>query len=153
MVYCDADLAGGGNDMKSVTGVVVYLGGNIICWYSTKQSTIAQSSCESEILAMNFAAKEIVWLRGFLVEMFVPQIKPTRLLSDSQSAIKLTYNPVFHKRTKHVMIKVRYLIECVETEQIILEFVRTHLNFADCMTKMQKLAFFKQALVSLRVCL
>ena len=151
IVYCDADLAGGGNDMKSVSGVVAYLCGCLICWYSTKQSTVAQSSCEAEILAMNFAAKEIVWLRGFLEELNVDQTKPTRLLTDSQSAINLTYNPIFHKRTKHVMIKIKYLIECVDTEQIILEFVRTHLNFADCMTKMQKLSHFKTAIESLRV--
>jgi hypothetical protein len=151
IVYTDADLAGGGNDMKSVTGVVVYLGGNLICWYSSKQSTIAQSSCESEILAMNFAAKEIVWLRGFLEEMHVKQDKPTRLLGDNQSAINLAYNPVFHKRTKHVMIKISYLLECVQNDLIILEFVRTHLNFADVMTKMQKLAHFKIALDTLRI--
>ena len=151
VVYSDSDLAGGGNDMKSVSGVVAYLGGNLICWYATKQATIAQSSCESEILAMNFAAKEIVWLRGFLDEMGVKQDKPTRLLGDNQSAINLTYNPVFHKRTKHVMIKIKFLMECVQTDQILLEFVRTHLNYADCMTKMQKLAHFKVALDTLRM--
>lgn len=113
----------------------------------------AEQWIESLPILMVLKSTVLKSLRGFLVEMFIPQIKPTRLLSDSQSAISLTYNPVFHKRTKHVMIKVRYLIEYVETDQIILEFVRTHLNFADCLTKMQKLAFFKQALVSLRVCL
>jgi hypothetical protein len=151
VVYSDSDLAGGGNDMKSVSGVVVYLGGNLIGWYSTKQSTIAQSSCESEILAMNFAAKEVVWLRGFLDEMDIKQTTPTRLLGDNQSAINLTYNPVFHKRTKHIMIKIKFLIECVQSDLLILEFVRTHLNYADCMTKMQKLAHFKIALDTLRV--
>jgi len=100
---------------------------------------------------MNFAAKEIVWLRGFLEEMGVKQDKPTRLLGDNQSAINLTYNPVFHKRTKHIMIKIKFLMECVETDQILLEFVRTHLNYADCMTKMQKLAHFKVALDTLRM--
>jgi hypothetical protein len=151
VVYSDADLAGGLNDMKSVSGVVVYLGGNLICWYSSKQSTIAQSSCEAEILAMNFAAKEVVWLRGFLEEMGVNQTKPTRMLGDNQSAINLSYNPIFHKRTKHVMIKISYLLECVKNDLILLEFVRTHLNCADCMTKMQKLTHFKVALDMLRV--
>ena len=137
--------------MKSVSGVVVYLGGNLICWYSSKQSTIAQSSCEAEILAMNFAAKEMIWLRGFLEEMGVTQTKPTRMLGDNQSAINLCYNPIFHKRTKHIMIKIKYLLENVESDLIILDFVRTHLNWAGCMTKMQKLAYFKVALDMLRV--
>jgi hypothetical protein len=83
--------------------------------------------------------------------MHVKQDKPTRLLGDNQSAVNLAYNPVLHKRTKHVMIKISYLLECVQNDLIILEFVRTHLNFADVMTKMQKLAHFKIALDSLRV--
>jgi hypothetical protein len=73
------------------------------------------------------------------------------MLGDNQSAINLSYNPIFHKCTKHVMIKISYLLECVKNDLIILEFVRTHLNCADCMTKMQKLAHFKVALDMLRV--
>ena len=79
------------------------------------------------------------------------QKKATRLLGDHQFAINLAYNPIFHKRTKHIMIKIKCLIECVENDLIILEFVRTHLNYADVITKMQKLAHFKIALESLRV--
>jgi hypothetical protein len=91
---------------------------------------------------MNFAAKEIVWLRGLLGEMYCPQELPTRLRGDSQSAILLSRNPVFHKRTKHVMIKIMYLVECLRTSIIVSEFISGVKNWADILTKSQKKAFF-----------
>ena len=142
IVYCDADYAGDTNDYKSTTGVLVLIGLTIVGWYSSKQTTVAQSSCDSEVLSMNFAAKEIVWVRGLLEEMFCPQELPTRLRGDSQSAILLSRNPVFHKRTKHVMVKIMYLVECLRTSIIVSEFISGIKNWADILTKSQKKAFF-----------
>lgn len=142
IVYCDADYAGDVNDYKSTTGVLVLIGSTVVGWYSSKQTTVAQSSTDSEILAMNFAAKEIVWLRGLLEEMGCPQVLPTRLRGDSQSAILLSRNPVFHKRTKHVMIKFMYLVECLRMSIIVSEFIAGVKNWADILTKSQKKAFF-----------
>jgi len=142
IVYCDADYAGDVNDYRSTTGVLVLIGSTTVGWYSSKQTIVAQSSCDSEVLSMNFAAKEVVWLRGLLGEMYCPQELPTRLRGDSQSAILLSRNPVFHKRTKHVMIKIMYLVECLRTSIIVSEFVSGIKNWADILTKSQKKAFF-----------
>jgi len=67
---------------------------------------------------MNFATKEIVWLRGFLAELGITQDKPTKLLCDNQGAIQLAHNPVFHKRTKHIMIKISCLVEQLHNDEI-----------------------------------
>jgi hypothetical protein len=142
VVYCDADYGSDINDYKSTSGVMVFIGSTIVCWYSSKQTTVAQSSTDAEILAMNFAAKEIVWIRGLLDEMGLPQALPTKLKGDSQSAILLSRNPVFHKRTKHVMIKFMYLVECLRISVMITEFVAGTKNWADMLTKSQKKAFF-----------
>jgi len=142
VVYCDADYGSDINDYRSTSGVMVFIGSTIVGWYSSKQTTVAQSSTDAEILAMNFAAKEIIWIRGLLAEMGLPQLLPTKLKGDSQSAILLSRNPVFHKRTKHVMIKFMYLIECLRISAIINEFVAGIKNWADMLTKSQKKAFF-----------
>ena len=142
IVYCDADYGSDINDYKSTSGVLVFIGSTVVCWYSSKQTTVAQSSTDAEILAMNFAAKEIVWIRGLLEEMGIPQLLPTKLRGDSQSAILLSRNPVFHKRTKHIMIKFMYLVECLRISAIINEFVAGIKNWADMLTKSQKRAFF-----------
>jgi len=91
---------------------------------------------------MNFAAKEIVWLRGFLAELGCPQNKPTKLLCDNQGAIQLAHNPVFHKRTKHIMIKFSYLVEQLQNDEIVLIYVKSADNVSDIFTKAEKAVHF-----------
>ena len=141
-VYCDSDYGGDKADYKSTSGVIAYLGKTTICWYSSKQTSTAQSSCDAEIVAMNFAAKEIVWLRGFLAELGCPQNKPTKLLCDNQGAIQLAHNPVFHKRTKHIMIKFSYLVEQLQNDEIVLIYVKSADNVSDIFTKAEKAVHF-----------
>ena len=57
----------------STSGWVVYWHGAPLCWGSRKQKSIALSSCESEIVALSEAAKEVIYLRKF-VRGLVPSL-------------------------------------------------------------------------------
>jgi hypothetical protein len=133
--HCDSDYAGDENDFKSTTGLVFFIGLTIVCWYCSKQTTTAQSSSDAEAIAMNFASKEIVWVRGLLSELGEDIKLPTRMFGDNQAAIMLSNNPVFHKRTKHIMVKISYLQEQVKEGIIIWHYIATLLNIADMFTK------------------
>jgi len=141
-VYCDSDFAGDTTDYKSTSGVMVLIGSTITNWYCSKQTITAQSSTDAEIIAMNFATKEIIWMRGLLTELGVDMSLPTKLFCDNQSAIKLAHNPVFHKRTKHIMLKFALLVEQMKLDNLILEFVKSAENLADMFTKAQKSSHF-----------
>jgi len=54
---------------------------------------------------------------------------------DSESAIQLSKNPVFHDRSKHIDVRYHYIRECVEENRVILEFVGTVEELADILTK------------------
>ena len=135
VVYCNADFAGDTSDYKSTSGVLVMMGSTPVCWYSTKQTNTAQSTTDAEIISMNLATKEIVWIRNLLREIGISIVQPTKLLSDSQSSIMLAHNPVFHKRTKHIMVKFQFLVETLKSDEAILEYVKSVLNLADGLTK------------------
>jgi hypothetical protein len=141
-VYCDSDYGGDKNDFKSTSGIIVYLGQSVVSWYTSKQTTTAQSSCDAEIVAMNHAAKEIVWMRGLLEELGAHQANPTKLFCDNQGAIQLAHNPVFHKRTKHIMIKFSYLVEQLQKDEIILNYIKSAENISDMFTKAEKALHF-----------
>ena len=49
--YADADLAGCTDDRKSTTGFIFTLAGGAISWKSSKQSLVASSTMEAEIVA------------------------------------------------------------------------------------------------------
>ena len=133
--YCDSDYAGDENDFKSTSGIAIFLGLTIICWYVSKQTTTAQSSSDAEAIAMNFASKEVVWIRGILRELGEEIKLPTKMHGDNQAAIQLSNNPVFHKRTKHIMVKISYMQEQVKEGIIIWHYIASLLNIADMFTK------------------
>jgi hypothetical protein len=91
LVYCDADYAGDTTDYKSTSGVLVMIGTTPVCWYSSKQTSTAQSTTDAEIVSMNLVTKKIVWIRILLKEMGITIAQTTRLLCDNQSANMLAH--------------------------------------------------------------
>ena len=54
---------------------------------------------------------------------------------DSQSAIQLARNRVYHSKTKHVDVKYHFIREMLEDKQIQLVKVHTTENRVDLLTK------------------
>ena len=69
------------------------------------QHTVVDSICEVEYIAAFDAAKEVVWLHKFIIELrVVPSIHdPILIYCDSSSAIAQVKEPKLHHRTKHVL--------------------------------------------------
>ena len=80
-------------------------------------------------------AREAVWLRKLLVGLFGEPLNPTIIHCDNQSCIKLSVNPVFHDRSKHIEIPYHYVRDMVERKVIQLEYVSTNDQTADILTK------------------
>src|ERR1700678_899459 len=57
-----------------------------------KQELVTLSTMEAEYVAATHAAKELVWFRRLLGEIFRPLNVPINLFSDSQSAIALAHS-------------------------------------------------------------
>ena len=139
-MHTDADLGGDINDGKSTSGGCEFIDGNIINWWSTKQTLMtAQSSCDSEVIAINHGCKNLIWTRGLINELGYKLDYPTVIYSDNESAIKLVYNPVFHKRTKHLRLKLGLISDAIEQEIGRVIYIKTLDNNADIMTKPQDL--------------
>jgi hypothetical protein len=133
--YSDSDHAGDINDRKSTSGVIFFLGNNIVSWSSQKQKAVAQSSCEAEYLAAGAAATQGVWLSRLLGELKGKSPAKFNLLVDNMSAIALIKNPVHHDRSKHIDIKYHYIRKCYEDGMLDAQHVRTEEQLADILTK------------------
>jgi len=58
------------------------------------------------------------------------------LKMDSQSAIALSKNPVFHERSKHIDVRFHFIRECVgDGRKLNIEHVCTEEQIADILTK------------------
>eukprot|EP00253_Pinus_taeda_P021232 PITA_21232 len=102
--YTDADWAGSVVDRKSTSGCCFNLGSTSISWMSRKQKSVALSTAEAEYIPASMACCEAVWLRNLFSELFQHVLDTTVILCDNQSGIRMTENPVFHDRSKHIDI-------------------------------------------------
>ncbi|KAJ4764255.1 polyprotein [Rhynchospora pubera] len=133
--YCDSDWAGSLDDMKSTSGYCFTLGSGIFSWGSMKQERVAHSSAEAEYVSASEATKQVIWLRKVLGDMGEKQDMATVLFCDNKSAIAMSKNSVFHKRTKHIDLKHHYIREMVEDEEVMIKHVKTGDQLADIFTK------------------
>jgi hypothetical protein len=133
--YCDSDYGGDLETRRSTTGHCFMFRGSLISWGSTRQTTVATSTCEAEYMALTEAAKEAIWLCRMLEEMNIRISRPITLCCDNQGALALAANPGRHKRTKHIDIRYHYIRECVESGMIVLKHVGSNDQAADALTK------------------
>ncbi|KAA0033056.1 Retrovirus-related Pol polyprotein from transposon TNT 1-94 [Cucumis melo var. makuwa] len=54
------------DEVNSTSGYVFLLGGGAISWKSVKQTCIARSTMESEIIALELAGQEAEWIKNLL---------------------------------------------------------------------------------------
>jgi hypothetical protein len=107
----------------------------MISWISKKQSCVALSTAEAEYVAACAASREAVWLQKLLTGLFDIAMEATCILCDNQSCIKLSENPVFHDRSKHIEIRYHYIRDMVQKGAVRLQYVATDEQVADVLTK------------------
>jgi len=76
--YADAD----GNmaeDRHAISGYAFILHGGAVSWSAKRQEIVSLSTTESEYVAATHAAKEALWLRSLLSQLFSMELEPTTL--------------------------------------------------------------------------
>ena len=132
--YVDADWDSNSYDRKSYTGFCFQFAGGPISWESRKQSTVALSSTEAEYMAMAEAAKEAIYLKNLFFEL-TGLNNCISLNNENMGAQKLSANPIFHKRTKHIDVKHHFLREVVAKKWVRIQYLESAKMPADVLTK------------------
>ena len=133
--FSDADWAGDLNDRKSTSGYTFQINGAAVSWRSKKQTCVALSTAEAEYIALSAAAQEALWMRQLLTDLNVNIDEPVTIYEDNQSAIAMSKNPQFHRRSKHIDIKYHFVRDQVEKKTLTVLYCPTGSMLADLFTK------------------
>ena len=78
---------------------------------------------------------EVVWLERLLGELSMTVSLPIHVFCDSQAAVHIARNPVFHERTKHIEVDCHFVRTKLQEGLIILQYIPTDSQLDDVFTK------------------
>ena len=107
---------------RSTSANVFTLYGNPVSWSSRKESIVAQSSTEAEYVALADAMKQMIWIRHFLSTVWKLEKMSTVLLENNQGAIKLSGNPGYHSKTKHIQVRYHAIRDAVSNGNVRVQY-------------------------------
>ena len=120
--YVDSDWVGSAINRKSTSGCCFSMVLGVISWFSRKQSCMALSTVEAKYVTTCSASCKEVWLRKLLYDLFDLQLDATCIYCDNQSCVKLSENPMFHDKSKHIEIKYHYIKDMVQRGAVKLHY-------------------------------
>lgn len=132
--HCDSDYANCNETRRSTTGYIIMYGRSPVSWCTRRQPIVALSSTEAEYIAGADCIKELLYLKTLVQELTKKHVD-VKLNMDNQSAIKLSKNGVFNKRSKHIDVRYHFMTENVRERKVTISYVPTSENLADIFTK------------------
>eukprot|EP00253_Pinus_taeda_P033735 PITA_33735 len=139
----DVDLEGILWDRKSTSSGIFSVGSPTISWYIRKQMFVSLISVEAEYMDASQEACETIRMRKIYVGLFGHMMDPTVIYYDNKSCIKLSENPIFHDRSKHIDVWYHYLWDYVQRQIMLLQYIPTKEHNADILTKAMSRGKFK----------
>jgi hypothetical protein len=133
--YDDAYWAGSAVDRKSTSGYCFTLGSTMVSWCRRKQNSVALSTAEAEYIALSVVVREAVWLRKILTDLLDHEMDLNTIYCDNQSCVKLSENPVFHDKSKHIEIKYHYIRDMLQRKTVHVQYLSTHEKITYIFTK------------------
>ena len=122
---------------RSTTGIILFVNGTPIRWYSKRQNTVETSTYGSEFVAMRIATEMILALRNTLRMMGVPIDGPANVFCDNNRVVLSSTIPGSVLKKKHNSIAYHKVRETLVTEPPVMRiaYEPTDSNLADLLSK------------------
>jgi hypothetical protein len=134
--FSDADWAGETETRRSTSGFTFIFAGGVISSRTKLQTTVALSTCESELNALIEAVREAAWIRFLTQELRISGSEgPMTIHEDNQAALLIAENHRFSDRIKHVAIRYFFIRDEIANGSVSVIYCPTDRMAADIFTK------------------
>ena len=133
--YADANLYHDLLTGRSVSGILHFLNGTPVDWYSKKQSTVETATYGSEFVAACIATDQIMDLCTSLHYLGVPVAEQSFLFGDSQSVITSLTIPESPLSKRHLALAYHHVREAVVAGILCFLPMNGKANPADILSK------------------
>ena len=130
-VFTDASHASDVDTRRSLSGLIVKLGGNTILWKCMYQSIVSHSSCESELMALDKGATISQYLKWLVESMGAPVQGAVAIFVDNTGTIDISSNPIQPGRNLHVHARYFYCRDLHRAGLVQLCHLRTARMISD----------------------
>jgi len=137
---------------KAVTGSAIRTQGYTTSCRRLRQSTFSVSTCEAELGALSFVAREVEGMGNMLRELFRPSSLHLGLCGDNSAANLIGNNQAGIRKVRHMQLHDLYIKEATRGGRLRVQFVDTDLNAANPMTKVLREGELQQILPALNLC-
>ena len=134
-VFVHSDWAGCATTRKSTTGFLIKVCGATIHYGSRTQPTIALSSAEAELYAINTGATEALHIRNLLKEALNMKKINICIHTDSSSGKSMATRIGSSKKAKHIELKHLFIQQLVAHDLVRIVKINAVNSPADIFTK------------------
>jgi hypothetical protein len=143
-LFCDAAHATCHMTRRSTTGIIFFINGAPMCWYSKRQNTIESSTFGSEFVALKIAVEMNEALRYKLRMMGIPIDGETNCFCDNKSVVNNATIPQSTLHKKHNFVAYHKVRESVAMRAIRIAHEKGQHNLSDVLTKFLAAPNFKK---------
>lgn len=133
--YSDSDFAADSEHRRSITGMTIYMGDNVIYAQSSPQRTVSSSSTSAEIKAAAATSRTVASIQNMLRELNILPVMPTPIHIDNSATIIIGQDQHTNRRMLHLSIEIAQIREYVQHGRTKLTPINTVVNIADIHTK------------------
>ncbi|KAK2074168.1 hypothetical protein P8C59_008395 [Phyllachora maydis] len=123
--FSNSDFTGDKATSKSTYGYLYKLAGRPISWKTKRATTITLSTLEAKTNRLTEAIREVQWIIGLFSELHRPIDYPITLYRDNQGSITVANDLALYARTKHTLLKFRYIREQVKAKIVTIIYLNT----------------------------
>ena len=143
---------------RSVGGHALFANHGLIAWACQRQSLVALSTCEAELVQLSACTKLLVWVVRLAESMGIYQVLPLPVFEDNTSTIVVAESSLVSPSSRHIHVRDMFVREKVAAGLVELYHCPTAEMVADIFTKAldeTKFVYFRETLMGrtpLKIC-